>query len=144
MSSNEIVLLRRIEELEKLVYRQPEIPIKYVPLTTPLTSTSYDGGDTVSVGTTSIDTSSVFGAPAGIKGVMIQISGVWSSANNGYNASLRPKGGSTNVMVIRAQVANINSDMTGFCPCDSNGDLDLVVAGANISNTVLRIHGYFI
>lgn len=116
----------------------------FVPLTTPLTSTSYDGGDTVAVGTTNIDTSSVFGAPAGIKGVMVQLSGVWSSANNGYTVSLRPKGGSTNVMIIRAQVANINSDMTGFCPCDANGDLDLVVAGADVTNVVIRIHGYFI
>ena len=116
----------------------------FIPLTTPLTSTSYDGGDTVAVGTTNIDTSSVFGAPAGIKAALVQLAGVWSSANNGYYAALRPLGGSVNQMIIRAQVANINSDMTAIVPCDANGDIDIVVAGADVTNTVIRIWGYWI
>lgn len=115
----------------------------FVPLTTALTSTSYDGNDTVAVGTTNIDTSSVFSAPVGIKAALIQVSAAWASASASNYLALRPLGGSVNMSKLVAH-DTLAQDMTVICPCDANGDIDVVVAGANATNVVIRIWGYFI
>lgn len=112
------------------------------PLTTPLTSSSWDGDDTISTGTWSWDTST-WGAPAGIKAALVQLSGAWSSASAGKYAALRPKGGSTNVAKISALTTG-QQDMTVVVPCDGNGDIDIVVAGASMLNAVMRMWGYWI
>lgn len=117
----------------------------FVPLSTPATSTDWDGNDTKTPGTYSIDTSaSPWSIPAGVKAVLVQVSAQWAAANNSSTLTVRPRGGSTNVMVIRASVASVNVDGMGIIPCDANGDIDIVVSTANAVNTVLRIWGYFL
>ena len=116
----------------------------FVPLTTPLTSTSYNGDDTISVGTRTIDTSSVFGAPVGIKAALVYVRAKWASAGD-YYLIARPGGGAstTDVGVIRGSTTYYD-DMTVLVPCDANGDFDIVVGGANATNVIIRIFGYCI
>jgi hypothetical protein len=116
----------------------------FVPLTTPLTSTSYNGDDTISVGTRTIDTSSVFGAPVGIKAALVYVRAKWASAGD-YYLIVRPGGGgaTTDVDVIRGSTTYYD-DMTVLVPCDANGDFDIVVGGANATNVIIKIFGYWI
>lgn len=112
-------------------------------LTTPLTSASYDGNDTVVPGTTTIDTSAVFGAPANISACIILISGQWAAASSSSWASIRPVGGSVNYGLIRAH-DTYPQDAQITVTCDANGDFDLVVNNANMTNTVIRIVAYML
>lgn len=140
-------LARRVMRLERVLddLVRPEMGRRVVWLETPLTSTSWDGDDTVAVGTTSVDTSAVFGAPAGIKAALIKVKARWGSANNGYTLGVRPQGGATNVVTVRAVVANFDDDAGGVVvPCDENGDLDLVVTNSNATNVKLEIWGYWL
>jgi hypothetical protein len=115
----------------------------FVPLTTALSSTSYDGNDTVNVGTTSIDTSAVFSAPVGIKAALVQMAATWAAAAEASTLSLRPLGGSVNACGVRAQTTFAQA-ATAIVPCDANGDFDVVVANANATNVVIRLWGYWI
>ena len=115
----------------------------FIPLTTPLTSTSYDGGDTVGVGTVTIDTSSVFSAPVGIKAVSIFARAKWASATMSSYLLVRPVGASRYCDIIYARDTN-HQTISTIIPCDSNGDFDVVVANANALEVVLEIHGYWI
>ena len=116
---------------------------QFVPLTTALTSTSYDGNDTVATGTTSVDTSVVFAVPAGARAVLAQVQATWAAANSASQLALRPKGGSVNAVILRAH-DTVHQDTMAICPCDTNGDIDIVVANANATNVVLRVWGYWI
>lgn len=112
-----------------------------VPLTTAATSTSYDG-DAISTGTYQLDLSaSPWNLPAEITGVFVRLASMWAAANNSSFALLRPYGGSGSAVVVRANVANIYSDSSGFIPCGS-GDIELVVSGANTAETRIEIWGY--
>lgn len=126
-------------------YRNSTLYTAYavVPLLTPLTSTSWDGDDSKTVGTHTIDTSSVFGAPAGIKMALVRFNGQWAAAASSSNAGIRSSGGSSNTATIRAQTTFFQ-DYFGLVPCDANGDIDVVVAGATLTNTRLEIWGYCI
>ena len=115
----------------------------FIPLTTPLTSTSYDGGDTVGVGTVTIDTSSVFSAPVGIKAVSIFARAKWASATMSSYLLVRPVGASRYCDIIYARDTN-HQTISTIIPCDSNGDFNVVVANANALEVVLEIHGYWI
>ena len=138
-------LLNKIRYLEKLIDRLPEQAAKFIPLLTPLTSTSYDGNDTVAISTVTIDTSSVFSAPVGIKAASIYARATWASANTSYVLAIRSTGGGAadNVALLRAQTT-FPQDESFIVPCDANGDFDIVVSGANATNVILRIWGYWI
>jgi hypothetical protein len=118
----------------------------FVPLSAPLTSTSYDGNDTVTAGsTTTIDTSAVFGAPVGIKAALVRVSCSFATAGATYNLQVRPVGASSAVGILRSQVANITNDFSAIVGCDANGDFDLVAgAGGNALNVTVQIWGYWI
>ena len=115
----------------------------FIPLTTPLTSTSYDGGDTVAVGTTSIDTSTVFGAPAGIKAALIFFRAKWASASVNNFMYVRPVGATRYVGIIYAY-STAHYTESVIVPCDSNGDFEFVVGGANATEVICEIWGYWI
>ena len=54
-------------------------------LTTPLTSTAWDGDSFSTTGKTLIDLSSVFGVPAGVKAVLVRMIARDSGSSSGYN-----------------------------------------------------------
>ena len=142
-----IELMKTINELEYKINALSTITKGWspIPLTTPLTSTSYDGDDTVAVGVYTIDTSAVFGAPAGIKMAAIYFRAAWASASNTSLMNIRTTGtdAATIIAGVRAQTT---FSQDGFCnvPCDANGDFVLTVGGANALNVILRIATYWI
>ena len=121
----------------------PFIRPRFAALTTPLTATSYDGNDTVVVGTVTIDTSAVFSAPVGIKGCLVLLGGTWAAASASNSLSLRPTGGSLSYGQIRADTTLAQVGL-GYVTCDSNGDFDVVVAGADATNVTIRILAYWL
>lgn len=119
----------------------------YVPLSTPLTSTSWAGNSFSNTSATKIDLSSVFGVPDNIKAVCIRIqardSASWGT-NNLY-VGFGPDGSNWHV-TCRVFGGDVISDFWGICPCDSAGDIYYTVAasGTNTLDVWLRIMGYFI
>jgi hypothetical protein len=121
----------------------------FVPLDTPLTSTSFDGDAFSTVGTsTLIDLSAVFGVPAGVKAVLADVSirdsAAWGAGE--YRLDLGPS--STYYYAFRA--ACYGGDLLGrgqgVVPCDANGDVyyRTAASGAGTLDVTVRIWGYWI
>lgn len=124
---------------------QPE----FVPLTTPLTSTAWDGDSFSTTDKTLIDLSAVFNAPAGIKAVSVkialrdsgsadascvfQLSGISSGTNYSLTAQASP---------INDRYAYFN----GIVPCDANGDVyyKISASGASTMDIYLEVWGYWL
>ncbi len=123
----------------------------FVPLQTPLTSTSWDGDSFSTTAKTLIDLSAVFGVPAGIKAVYMRASardsasagtgniGIWFSPNNtSGEAALfcRPSGRANDYV----------EEINGIVPCDSNGDIyyQCAASGANTLDVWIEIWGYWL
>ena len=142
--SNDIALMREITRLQNQIDALRTIQQGWQPvfLTTPLTSTSYDGNDTVAVGAVTIDTSAVFGAPAGIKAVSIFSRAKWASATMSSYLLVRSVGATRYCDIMYARDTN-HQTMSTIIPCDANGDFDVVVANANALEVILEIHGYW-
>lgn len=140
--SNENILLRRIEDLEKLTPRQPEVAPRPIFLTTPLTSTSWDGDDSKTAGTYTIDTSSLFSAPVGIKAASITICARWAATAGSFLYAAYV-GSSNYATIMRPFSTAQDTECNGIVPCDSNGDFDIVI-GNNITRAIIWIHGYWI
>lgn len=112
----------------------------YVPLTTPLTNTSWDGDDTKTSGNNgTIDLSSVFGAPPGIKAVNLHV--LVYSSSVGDSMTLGP-GSGKNQALCRVDVASQNIIYQPVVNCDSNGDIYAAFAGSVIVK--IEIWGYWI
>jgi hypothetical protein len=121
----------------------------FVPLDTPLTSTSFDGDAFSTVGTsTLIDLSAAFGVPAGVKAVLADVairdSAAWGAGE--YRLDLGPS--STYYYAFRA--ACYGGDLLGrgqgVVPCDANGDVyyRTEASGAGTLDVTVRIWGYWI
>jgi len=140
-----------IERLKWHSHSQDEISGGWVYLTTPLTSTSWNGDSLSSVASkTQIDLSSAFSAPAGVKAVMLR---VWmrdsgSAANNVYfgigpndtsgsfSAALR-LWGTTNDLYVEEIFTS---------PCDANGDIwyQCAASGAGTLDVNIQIWGNYV
>lgn len=125
-----------------------DIP-KFVPLTTPLTSTSWDGDAYSTTAKTLIDLSEVFGAPAGIKAVLVRLI-ARDSGSSSFNAyvDLSPSSGITSALSVRpgGKANDYWDENNGVVPCDSNGDIyyKIGASGAGTMDVVLEIWGYWI
>jgi len=117
------------------------------PVTAPFTSTSWDGDDakTVAASPYEIDTSAVFGVPAGVKAVYIRLATKWAGVDNAYSCNVRAKGGSSGQVVCRSDVsAGGWNEATGWVSCDANGDIEVVVGGADTTAVFLELWHYAI
>ncbi len=136
-------LQKRVERLE---VRESSI---YVPLTAPLTSTSFDGDAFSTTAKTLIDLSVAFGVPAGVKAidcnVIISDSGsaaqtdIWfilSPTNTNYSGRSTYCGGLAN----SARTCN-----SVIVPCDANGDVyyQCKASGAGTMTVYIQIYGYW-
>lgn len=126
---------------------------RFIPLTTALSSTSWDGDAYSTVGSagvnTQLDLSAVFGAPAGIKAVLMRVTvrdaAAWGTASLyaifyiASDATL-PTGG------VRCYGGDIYSEGNLVLPCDANGDVwyRLGASGAGTLDVDIRIWGYWI
>jgi hypothetical protein len=122
----------------------------FVPLDTPLTSTSWDGDAYSTTAKTLIDLSGVFGAPANIKAVLftLGIRDSGSASGSDYYIILSPNatagsgayvdcGGLTNDAWERDQL---------IIPCDANGDVyyQIAASGSLTMDVHIHIYGYWI
>jgi len=120
----------------------------FIPLITPLTSTSWDGDSFSTTAKTLIDLSAVFGAPAGVKAVLMFVA-VRDSASQTNDTWIRLSPNSS------ANVGSaFNSDYvndrygrhTATIACDTNGDIyyQISASGTNTLDVFLQILGYWI
>ena len=119
-------------------------------LTTPLTSTSWDGDSFSTTAKTKIDLSAVFGAPAGIQAVIFHV-GVQDSSASSYSAwfGLSPND-TADSLASQLKVYGGIDDATYYenvtIPCDSNGDVyyQCRASGAGTMDVWLEIWGYWL
>lgn len=142
--------LKRLErEVEKLKVRERG---KFVALTTPLTSTSFDGDAFSTTGKTLIDLSTEFSVPAGVKAVYMQVSARDSgsaSASPAANIGFAPNNTDTSyaMQVFLGDKANDVFDVKfGICPCDTNGDIyyQITASGTDTLDAYVYIWGYWL
>jgi len=131
--------LKRVErEVERLRVKEKQV---FVPLTTPLTSTSWDG-DTKGTGDrATVDLSAVFGVPAGVKAVLMTIQTTGDAANDYIRFG--PNSGNSFALTCRTQVASQIMHASGIVPCDANGDVYCYTSGT-VESVYVWIWGYFI
>lgn len=110
-------------------------------LTTPLTSTSWDG-DTKNTGDRAIvDLSTVFGVPAGVKAVLMSIQTQGDAANDYIRFG--PNSDNNFTLVCRTQVAGVIAHASGIVPCDANGDVYFYPSGT-VEGVWVWIWGYWL
>jgi len=144
MSSFEDAVIQRIKQLEREVERLQrwERPaIKPVFLTTPKTSTSWDGDTKTTSDRAIVDLSTVFDVPAGIKAVLMSIQ-TQADAVNEY-IRFGPNSTYNYALTCRTPVAGQIAHATGIVPCDSNGDVYCYPSGT-IENVYVYIWGYWL
>ena len=138
--------LKRIErEVERLRVKEKQV---FVPLTTPLTSTSWDGDGYSTVGRTKIDLSSVFGVPDGIKAVLLSVK-VRDSASQTSDTYivLGPTNTAGNGVAVNPQYTNDRYNRVVIVvPCDSNGDIyyDITASGTGTFDVIMQVFGYWL
>ena len=120
-------------------------------LTTPLTSASWDGDAFSTTAKTKIDLSAVFGVPAGVKAVMVQLlsrdSGSAVSTNIFFGVSPNNVDASCPIMSVARGLPNdMLNYSVGICPCDVNGDIyyQVVASGTGTMDCWIRIWGYWL
>ena len=113
----------------------------FVPLTTPLTSTSWDGDTKTTADRAIVDLSAVFGVPANVKAVLMSIQ-TQADAVNEY-IRFGPNSTYNYALTCRTSVAGQIAHATGVVPCDSNGDVYCYPSGT-IENVQVYIWGYWL
>jgi hypothetical protein len=122
----------------------------FVPLTTPLTSTSWDGDARSTTAKTLIDLSAVFGVPAGVKAVSARLE-ARDSGSSGIVSyfGISPNNVASN-LAGRVWLEGVPNDSrraeTFVCPCDVNGDIyyQINATGTGTLDAWLEIWGYWI
>jgi len=117
-------------------------------LTTPLTSTSWDGDGYSTVGRTKIDLSSVFGVPDGIKAVLLSVK-VRDSASQTSDTFivLGPTNTAGQGIAVNPQYTNDRYNrVVVVVPCDSNGDIyyDISASGTGTFDVIMQVFGYWL
>lgn len=139
--------LRRLErEVERLRVKEKQV---FVPLTTPLTSTSWKGASFSTTAKTLIDMSTVFGVPAGVKAVLVKIalrdSGS-AAASCLFQLSGISSGTNYSFTLIASEINDRFAYATSVVPCDENGDLyyNIIASGASTMDIYFEIWGYWL
>ena len=152
MSNFDEKTIERIKRLEREVERlRVKESGKFIALTTPLTSTRWDGDSFSTTGKTLIDLSAVFGIPAGVKavlaGVSLRDSGSAGSSSGCY-LILSPN--STSYSGVYTYCAGLANDAWTHhnitVPCDANGDVyyQINASGSATMDVYLEIWGYWL
>ena len=115
-------------------------------LTTPLTSTDWDGDAYSTTLKTKIDLSSVFSVPAGVRAVLVQLlardSGSAASTTIFFGISPNNTDASCPVIAVGRGLPNDTLVyVSGVCPCDANGDIyyQIVASGVGTMDCYIRI-----
>jgi hypothetical protein len=131
----------KLDGLDSTAFGRP------VFLASPLTSTAWDGDAFSTTAKTKIDLSVVFGVPAGVKAVLVNVALRDSgSAANECLISLSPSSSAGGMTARCSGIANdkfVNACLT--VPCDTNGDIwyEIAASGTNTMYVYLQIWGYW-
>lgn len=122
---------------------------RFIPLTTPLTSTSWDGDSFSTTAKTKIDLSSVFSVPAGVKAVLVRARVRDSaSASGDYWLGLSPNNTALDIaMDVKCPPVNdLIGANQGVVPCDDNGDIYYQISASGFStlDVFMQIWGYWL
>ena len=141
-------ILRQIDELKRRLAHLERIEQpRWVMLTTPLTSTSFDGDPFSTTAATVIDLSAVFSVPASVKAVLVRLEARDSGAAAlGPYLSVGPSATYYYQLVCHSHGADIKSSVSSPVTCDANGDIyyRIVATGAGTLDTWIEISGYLI
>lgn len=124
---------------------------RFVPLTTPLTSTAWDGDAYSTVGSsTLIDLSAVFGVPANVKAISVTITCRDSGSAAATNLGVQLGPSNTYYYAGDVKCSGIANDAFASVgpvavPCNADGDIyyRLAASGAGTLDVWLRIWGYW-
>jgi len=125
-----------------------EARLQFIPLTTPLISTAFNGDSFSDTAKTKIDLSAAFSAPAGISAIyafiIMRDSG---SAGEWAYLILSPTDIADNGQKFGMQVANDTwQTYSAIIPCDENGDIyyQIYATGVTTFDIYLEIFGYWL
>ena len=142
---------REAQFLERANRRASKLPEAqhWVYLTTPLTSTSWDGDARSTTAKTLIDLSAVFAVPAGVRAVLVYVSLKDSgSAGTDCYLVLAPNDTANQGMFFNADRSGDDRNYrgNGVIPCDANGDIYFQVAASGAATCDVRIEvwGYLL
>ena len=119
-------------------------------LTTPLTSTNWDGDAKSDAGPTKLDMSAVFtGYPTTpVKAVLLRIAARDSASigTDGLYFSVGPSATYYYALQANPPGADVLSSNTGICPCDANGDIycKISASGSGTCDCWLEVWGYWV
>jgi len=119
-------------------------------LTTPLTSTDWDGDAKSDAGPTKLDMSAVFtGYPdMAVKAVLLRIAARDDAAigTAGLYFSVGPSATYYYALQANPPGADVLSSNTGICPCDANGDIyyKINASGSGTCDCWLEVWGYWV
>lgn len=156
MSNFDETVIRRLtaleREVERLRVKEKQV---FVPLTTPLTSTAWDGDAYSSNGgKTLIDLSAVFGVPAGVKAVLLECaindSGSLTYSTNGgawivFSGQNDESWGGQGINIEKEpNDAHRNAHMIVACNPDGDIYYRINASGTGTMDVVLRVWGYWL
>ena len=122
---------------------------QFYPLTTALISTSWDGDSFSTTSKTLIDLSSVFGVPAGVKAVYVQMA-IRDSASSTTDAWIVLGADNTAGRGINFGCGGLANDMwarpAAIVPCNTDGDIyyQINASGTSTFDVYLFIWGYWL
>ena len=124
----------------------------FIPLTTSLTSTSWDGDARSTTAKTLLDLSAVFGVPAGVKAVLVRLfcaDSASASGNSGFYFGVSPNNIAGDMAVVARPIGIANDfrvEAQSICPCNVNGDIyfQCTASGADTLDVWLYVWGYYI
>jgi len=125
----------KLDGLDSTAFGRP------VFLTTPLTSTSWDGDTKTTTDRAIVDLSAVFGVPAGVKAVLMTVQTKGDTVNDYIRFG--PNSTYNYALTCRTLVANVINIVSGVVPCDSNGDVYCYPSGT-IEGVHVMIWGYWL
>lgn len=158
-------LAERVRHLEMELKRDrhPSVPYKagveatrygnttarFIPLTTPLTSTSWDGDARSTTAKTLIDLSEVFGVPAGVKAILVALTIRDSASSTNDCLFLLSTNGDDNYQGMGLTADSTNDRYTRSSitmPCTADGDIyfRLNASGTNTMDVFISIWGYWL
>ena len=121
--------------------RKAYVDGRVVFLTTPLTSTSWDGDNKTTSDRAIVDLSAVFGVPAGVKAVLMSVQTQGDTANDYIRFG--PDSTYNYALTCRTQVAGQIMNAYGVVPCNSDGDVYCYPSGT-VEGVWVWIWGYWL
>lgn len=119
-------------------------------LTTPLTSSSWNGAGRSTTAKTLINLNSDFGVPAGAKAVLVRMTARDSGSSSGYNQLMLSPSATAGSAAVQCYLQGVPNDVyvsaNGICPCNSGGNIyyQIAASGTGTLDASIEIWGYWL